>query len=123
MVRTRVPRPLRVERQPDLLSAEFWNCLTVAFWAELGQQPWSTTTGSASGKKLIMESACGLSVPTEHWPSPASGSPVDKWGPKDARSRAPHQPQRQPPPYCGGQRKLCSRTHSASPLGHSEAQA
>ena len=78
MGRIRVPGPLRMERQPALLSPEFWNCLTVASWAELGQQPRATMTGSAGGKKLIIESACGLNVPTGHWPSPASRPPVDK---------------------------------------------
>lgn len=54
----------RKEQQADLLSPEFQNCgRTVVFWSESGEEPQATMTRSASGKKLIYESACSLSVP------------------------------------------------------------
>lgn len=62
--RIRVRKPLRMERQPRWLSLEIWSCLTVFFWSELGQEPRTTMTGSASGKKSLMSQP-------ERWPSPA----------------------------------------------------
>lgn len=50
-------------RQSTLPSPELWNCLIVVFCSESAQKPRATTTGSASSKKLMSESACSLSVP------------------------------------------------------------
>ena len=51
-----------MERQPDLLSPDLWDCLTPRF-SEPAQKPQATVTRSVIGKTLTSESACSLSVP------------------------------------------------------------
>lgn len=56
-------------RQSTLPSPELWNCLIMVF-SEPTEKPQATMTGSASGKKLMSESACSLSVPIQRLAQP-----------------------------------------------------